>query len=89
MARRLMARDDGTVSGSAIDGPSLGSSFNGGFQGAQLSYQISAQGYGVVASGRGEFDGGCHVSFQSFDNAGNPTLAGTLHVNHSPGAPCP
>lgn len=86
---RMNVADSGGITGQASGGPSAGASFAGEFSGSQVRYRISAPGYGVVAEGSGQFDGGCHVSFQTFDTVGNLTLSGTLHVNHAPGAPCP
>src|SRR5690606_19096055 len=86
---RMNVADSGGITGQASGGPSAGASFAGEFSGSQVRYRISAPGYGVVAEGSGQFDGGCHVSFQTFDTVGTLTLSGTLHVNHAPGAPCP
>ena len=81
---------DGAIraEGGNINGDWL--TFTGSFSGDSGTYRITSRQAGLTLSGRLQWDGQCHVGFQTFDASGTYVAAqGQMHVNHLPGAPCP
>jgi serine/threonine protein kinase len=84
----LRVAQNGSFNGSGRGADGTPVSVRGGISGTSLTYILNVQGMDV-AQGRGVQTDQCHFSYQTFDSYGNLNLAGTFHVNHEPGEPCP
>jgi serine/threonine protein kinase len=81
---------NGQFSGSAyaMDGTVL--QLSGSFSGTSGTYTVIAPAMGISLNGRMEWDRGCHINYQTYDQYGQSILQqGQMHVNHMPGDPCP
>jgi hypothetical protein len=84
----LRVAQNGSFNGSGRGADGTPVNLRGGISGNALNYILNVQGMDV-AQGRGVQTDQCHFSYQTFDTYGNLNLAGTFHVNHEPGEPCP
>lgn len=78
---------EGRLTGVGASGAVIGGRFEGSLAGGVLQYVATAPD-GSSTAGSGQWDGGCHVSWQTL--AATPLLenGGQLHVNHAPGQAC-
>lgn len=78
----------GNIGGAASSGPLVGVSITGQISGTRVNLDFFNS-FGTLARARGTFDGGCHIALNLTDVNGAPAGSDTIHVNHSPGDPCP
>ncbi|WP_291197574.1 serine/threonine-protein kinase [Hyphomonas sp.] len=79
---------NGAISGAGTGGDGTPINIRGSLSGGYLNFVMNSRG-SDIANGRGVITDACHISFQSFDIYGKPSLSGTFHVEHEPGEPCP
>lgn len=80
----------GNFSGSGYSSDGFATTIRGSISGVNGTYTISAPQVGLTLNGRFVWDRGCHLDYQTFDPTGSYVMEqGRLHVNHTPGAPCP
>mgnify|MGYP001218232181 CR=1 FL=1 len=72
--------------GTGADGTAL--QLSGRFEGVNGTYTLTAPAFGMSFNGSLVWDQGCHINYRTTDIYGN-AIQGQLHVNHTPGAPCP
>lgn len=81
--------NDGAFSGSGTNAYGFPVQFSGRINGAAGSFTVTMPTAGMSFNGRLQWDRGCHIDYQVFDQMNAVTDQGRFHVNHSPGAPCP
>lgn len=80
---------DGSFYGGGRSSTGYNLQLDGEFNGRRGEYDVSAPDVGLYFSGTMQWDGGCHVDFRTVDNSNTVVAQGQMHVNHSPGGPCP
>jgi serine/threonine protein kinase len=85
---KLNVDQNGAFSGAGRTGDGTMVDLQGSFGGNTLNFVFAAEGEDI-ASAQGVQTDQCHFNFQSVNAYGQPFLAGTFHVNHKPGEPCP
>ncbi|MEZ5938080.1 MAG: hypothetical protein R3C52_07655 [Hyphomonadaceae bacterium] len=79
--------NSGQVEAEIVNGPYTGLPMTGTIRGTAYQFRVG-NAYGPGATG--QFDGGCHIYYQTPDPAGSGLLiTAKFHINHQPGAPCP
>jgi serine/threonine protein kinase len=82
--------DDGRFSGVGYEPSGTQVELTGQFNGVNADYTVYAPALNSYLSGQMVWDGACHISFQTFDASNSyVALNGQMHVNHTPGGPCP
>ncbi|HHL43985.1 MAG TPA: hypothetical protein ENJ42_10225, partial [Hellea balneolensis] len=80
----------GNFSGSGTSADGFALTLNGQINGTMGSYILSAPAAGLSYKGTLQWDRGCHLNFATYDAYGQYIVTqGQIHVNHSPGEPCP
>lgn len=86
----MRVQDNGRFSGTGRSRDGFSLRLSGSFSGNNATYTVQANEIGLSFDGRMAWDGNCHINFQTFDQSGQSIIEqGQMHVNHSPGAPCP
>ena len=78
---------DGRFSGSGQTPQGQPLTISGALNG--MAGEVSMTANGGVVNGAIQWDGGCHLNFQTASAAGDYRVDNQFHVNHAPGAPCP
>lgn len=85
----IQVGNNGAFSGGGVNGYSYNVRMDGQFNGQSANYTLSVPEAGMQFKGSMQWDGGCHISFQTRDPSNSIVDQGNFHVNHEPGAPCP
>lgn len=81
---------NGQFSGTGRSADGFNLRISGSFSGANGSYTLQAPDLGMTFEGNLVWDRNCHISFQTKDPFSGAVLErGQMHVNHTPGGPCP
>lgn len=80
---------NGSFQGSGENSYGYDLQISGKLNGSTGDFILNVPSAGTTFNGRLQWDRGCHVGFQTFDMSGSPAGNGQMHVNHSPGHPCP
>lgn len=85
----MRVANDGSISGSGTNIYGFPMQFSGRFNGATGTLTAVMPSAGMSFNGRLQWDRGCHIGYQFFDQMNNVVDQGRFHVNHRPDEPCP
>lgn len=86
----MRVQSNGRFSGTGRSADGFALQLSGAFNGVNGTYTVQAPEMGLSLEGRMVWDRNCHINFQTFGPYGQSIVEqGQMHVNHSPGAPCP
>lgn len=81
--------NDGSFSGSGTNSFGFPVRISGRLSGAAGTMSVTVPAANATFSGQIQWDRGCHISFQLYDQMNNLTDRGQFHINHRPNEPCP
>ncbi|MBY9067482.1 protein kinase [Hyphomonas sp. WL0036] len=85
----VRVNNNGAFSGTGQNSYGYGLQISGRLNGSSGDFNLAVPSVGATFAGRLQWDQGCHISFQTYDMSGTLVGQGQMHVNHTPGGPCP